>query len=69
MRYKNSGFDWIGEIPEHWEAIRLKYVGYLYGGLSGKSSKDFNQSLNLLNKPFFGHANYKQKLYYQLTLE
>jgi type I restriction enzyme S subunit len=24
--YKDSGLEWIGEIPEHWEVRRLKYV-------------------------------------------
>jgi len=56
-KYKDSGFDWIGEIPEHWKSIRLKYIGYLYGGLSGKSSKDFNQSSNPDNKPFIPFTN------------
>lgn len=23
---KNSGIEWIGEIPEHWEVIRIKYL-------------------------------------------
>ena len=22
--YKDSGIEWIGEIPEHWETIKLK---------------------------------------------
>ena len=22
--YKDSGFEWLGEIPEHWELKRLK---------------------------------------------
>ncbi len=26
MKLKNSGIDWLGEIPEHWEVKRLKYV-------------------------------------------
>lgn len=26
VSYKDSGVDWLGEIPEHWEVIRLKYV-------------------------------------------
>ncbi len=56
-KYKDSGFDWIGEIPEHWKSIRLKYIGYLYGGLSGKSNKDFNQSVNPDNKPFIPFTN------------
>lgn len=25
-RYKNSGISWIGDVPEHWETKRLKYV-------------------------------------------
>jgi type I restriction enzyme, S subunit len=24
--YKDSGVDWLGEIPSHWEVIRLKYI-------------------------------------------
>ncbi len=24
--YKPSGMDWLGEIPEHWEAIKIKYL-------------------------------------------
>lgn len=26
-RYKPSGVEWIGDIPEHWEVRKLKYVG------------------------------------------
>ena len=25
-KYKDSGIEWIGEIPEHWEVMKLKYV-------------------------------------------
>ncbi|NDY72783.1 hypothetical protein DO021_00815 [Desulfobacter hydrogenophilus] len=25
-KYKNSGVEWIGEIPEGWEVKKLKYV-------------------------------------------
>lgn len=38
---KDSGIPWIGEIPEGWDTSRLKSIGYLYGGLSGKSGDDF----------------------------
>nr|CBH38601.1 putative type I restriction enzyme, DNA specificity subunit [uncultured archaeon] len=27
LKYKDSGIEWIGEIPEHWEAKPIKYVG------------------------------------------
>ncbi len=56
-KYKNSGIEWVGEIPEHWKSIRLKYIGDLYGGLSGKSGKDFNQDINEKNKPFIPFVN------------
>lgn len=56
-KYKDSGIEWIGEIPEHWESIRLKYIGYLYGGLAGKSANDFNQESNFNNKPFIPFTN------------
>lgn len=26
VKLKDSGIDWIGEIPEHWEVVRLKYI-------------------------------------------
>jgi type I restriction enzyme S subunit len=56
-KYKDSGIEWIGEIPEHWESIRLKYIDFLYGGLAGKSANDFNQESNFNNKPFIPFTN------------
>lgn len=38
VRMKNSGIDWIGEIPEHWKVKKLKYLFYLTGG--GTPSKE-----------------------------
>jgi type I restriction enzyme, S subunit len=29
---KDSGIPWIGEIPEHWQTLKLKYVSKLYRG-------------------------------------
>ena len=31
---KDSGIDWIGEIPEHWQIRTMKSVGYCFGGLT-----------------------------------
>ena len=31
---KDSGVDWIGEIPEHWDTKRLKYLGTAQNGLT-----------------------------------
>ena len=30
--YKDSGVEWLGEVPEHWTAIPIKHVGRLKGG-------------------------------------
>lgn len=30
--YKNSGVDWLGEIPEHWQVKRLKQLAFLNPG-------------------------------------
>lgn len=31
--YKDSGVEWIGEIPEHWSLTKLKFLGEAFGGL------------------------------------
>jgi type I restriction enzyme, S subunit len=36
--YKDSGVEWLGEIPEHWEVRRLKFVAKFFGG--GTPSKE-----------------------------
>ncbi len=36
--YKNSGVEWVGEIPEHWEVRRLKFIASFFGG--GTPSKE-----------------------------
>lgn len=39
---KDSGVDWIGEIPEHWKVKKLKHmVEFLGGGTPNKERKDF----------------------------
>lgn len=40
--YIDSGNPIIGNIPEGWQMKRLKDVGYLYGGLTGKAGDDFD---------------------------
>ena len=37
-KYKDSGIEWIGEIPEHWETVSLKWISSIYSG--GTPSKD-----------------------------
>lgn len=32
--YKDSGVEWLGKVPEHWEVSKLKYVGEAIIGLT-----------------------------------
>lgn len=43
-KMKNSGVEWIGEIPENWESIRLKYI---YSTTKAKLPKQFYDDKNL----------------------
>ncbi|MBP0011258.1 MULTISPECIES: restriction endonuclease subunit S [unclassified Roseofilum] len=33
-QYKDSGIEWIGEIPEHWEEKRIKDLSFLQSGIN-----------------------------------
>ena len=35
--YKDSGVEWIGKIPSHWDFVRLKYLFSLEGGKDPKN--------------------------------
>jgi type I restriction enzyme S subunit len=42
-KYKNSGIEWLGKVPEHWEAMRLKFFlqeKLMYG--ANESAEDDN---------------------------
>ena len=58
--YKESGLFSVSKIPIDWFVLRLKNVGNLYGGLSGKKGDDFGKENSLFNKfyvPFTNIAN------------
>ena len=42
VKMKDSGVEWIGEIPEHWEVKKLKYLINIQGGFAFDSS-DFKE--------------------------
>ncbi len=46
-KMKDSGVEWIGEIPEHWEVKRLKYLGKIKYGL-GQPPKEIEDGLPLI---------------------
>lgn len=46
---KDSGIEWLGEIPEHWEVKRLKYVANSYPSNVDKKSKEGEKEVLLCN--------------------
>ena len=47
--YKDSGVEWIGQVPEHWQVKRLRHVGrYSNSGVDKKSYED-QQTVKLCN--------------------
>jgi type I restriction enzyme S subunit len=30
--YKNSGVEWLGDVPEHWDSCNLKFISKIYAG-------------------------------------
>lgn len=52
VKMKDSGIEWIGEVPEHWRRMRLKDIAYLYSGLTGKSGDDFRCDNTKITKPY-----------------
>jgi len=46
--YKPSGVEWIGDIPENWDLIKLKYISNLYNGSSlNDNQKELFESSNI----------------------
>jgi type I restriction enzyme S subunit len=41
--YKDSGVEWLGDLPQHWEVKKIKFIGNIYAGLTGKKGDDFNK--------------------------
>jgi len=45
---RDSGIDWIGEIPRHWEVKRLKNLGYFINGYAFDSNDFKNEGVKVL---------------------
>lgn len=52
VKMKDSGIEWIGEVPEHWRRKRLKDIAYLYSGLTSKAGEDFRCDDKSKTKPY-----------------
>ena len=42
--YKDSGVEWLGEVPEHWEVVRARYV---FGEIDQRSRDGSEQHLSM----------------------
>ena len=45
---KDSGVEWLGEIPAHWEAVRLKQASQIQGGFAFSSDSFQNEGIPII---------------------
>ena len=45
---KNSGVEWLGEVPEHWVVAKLKYFADMQGGFAFSSDSFLENGVQLL---------------------
>ena len=48
-KYKDSGIEWIGEIPEHWEENKLKHMAYVKSSNVDKKVEEDEKEVLLCN--------------------
>ena len=54
---KDSGIEWLGQIPQHWEVKKLKFIGNIYSGIANKSGNDFSKEYKSDFKQFIPFTN------------
>lgn len=54
VRMKDSGVEWIGEIPEHWEVKKIKHIGTVRSGFAKSSGNEITQGMQM---PYLRVAN------------
>jgi type I restriction enzyme S subunit len=56
-KYKPSGIEWVGDIPEHWEVEKLRYIGnFTASGIDKKINED-EASVKIINyTDIYGNA-------------
>lgn len=48
VQMKDSGIDWIGDIPKHWKIVNLKNIGRVIGGFAFKSTSFCKQGIKVI---------------------
>jgi len=57
-KYKSSNIEWIGDIPEHWNISKLKFLAKIYNGQDQKDVIDENGKFPIYGSGgIFGYAN------------
>lgn len=49
---KDSGIEWIGDIPKDWQVLKLRFLGETKSGLANKKPQDFGHGY-----PFISYKN------------
>ncbi len=58
VKYKDSGVEWLGDIPEHWEVVKLKNIASIKNGRDHKHVYDENGKYPIYGSGgVFGRAN------------
>lgn len=60
-KYKDSGIEWIGEIPSHWEVKKIKHLTNILTGSTPKSTEDsyWNGNINWVTTDDLGKLETK----------
>ncbi|NCB43335.1 MAG: hypothetical protein EOM59_12040 [Clostridia bacterium] len=56
-KYKDSETDYLSELPSHWAVIKLKFIGSIFSGISGKKGEDFSNEPIKNFKPYIPFTN------------
>ncbi|MBI1448677.1 restriction endonuclease subunit S [Acinetobacter sp. AC1-2] len=46
--YKDSGVEWLGKVPEHWEVKKIKYLGSILNGYAFPSDSFTDEGIKVL---------------------
>jgi type I restriction enzyme S subunit len=64
-QYKDSGVEWLGEIPNHWHASKLKYHSIMYNGnsISDSQKSDYENQDASLSIPYVSTKDLNAKYF------
>jgi type I restriction enzyme S subunit len=67
---KNSGINWIGKIPAHWEVKKLKYIGNAKNGLTYSPENISNEGILVLRSSNIqeGKLTFEDNIYVDMKI-